>query len=61
MDGVLKYEGVTFIVEAVRAMSRSEFVKAHVDAFWLDRDESTRKKMLGRVYGLIAGTESNEE
>jgi hypothetical protein len=35
-------------------MTKDAFVKAHVDVFWLDRDKPTRKKMLGRVYDLIA-------
>lgn len=52
---MLKYENVTFIKEEVKKMSKGAFVAQHLNVFWLDRDESTRKKMLGAVYDLIAG------
>jgi hypothetical protein len=54
MNELLTYEGVTFVKSAVAVMTKDAFVKAHVDVFWLDRDKPTRKKMLGRVYDLIA-------
>jgi hypothetical protein len=59
MDELLKYEGVTFVKSVVKSMSKEAFVKAHNDVLWLDRDKPTRKKMLGRVYDLIA--EKSEE
>lgn len=52
---MLKYENVTFIKDAVKDMTKEQFVAAHVDVFWQDRDKETREKMLAEVYGLIAG------
>ena len=52
---MFKYEGVTFVVEAVKAMSKEVFIKHHIDNFWLDRDKETRKKMLADVYQRIVG------
>lgn len=53
----MKYEGVTFVVEAAKAMSKEVFIKLHIDNFWLDRDKETRKKMLADVYERINGKE----
>ena len=50
-----KYEGVTFVTEAVKAMSKEVFIKHHIYNFWLDRDKETRKKTLADVYERIAG------
>ena len=47
------YERVNFNEEEVKKMSRDEFESRHITLFWLDRDEATRKKMLGEVYGII--------
>lgn len=47
------FERVNFNEEEVKKMSREDFESRHVDLFWLDRDEATRKKMLGQVYDLI--------
>ncbi len=47
------FERVNFNDEEVKKMSREEFESRHIDLFWLDRDEATRKKMLGQVYDLI--------
>lgn len=47
------FEGVNFNEESVRKMSRDEFESRHIALFWLDRDEATRKKMLGQAYDLI--------
>lgn len=49
------FEGVNFNEREVAKMSRDGFVTAHLDLFWLDRDEATRKKMLGQAYDLITG------
>ena len=49
----MKYDGVTFVVEAVKAMSKEVFIKRHIDNFWLDRDKETRSKMLADVYKRI--------
>lgn len=50
----MTFEGVNFNEHAVKAMTKEEFEARHLGLFWLDRDEATRKKMLGQVYGLIA-------
>lgn len=47
------YEQVNFNEEEVKKMSREDFESRHIDLFWLDRDEATRKKMLGEVYDII--------
>lgn len=44
------YEGVTFVVEACKGMSKEEFIERHKDVFWQDRDEKTREKMLADVW-----------
>lgn len=53
----MKYEGVTFVVEAVKQMSKTDFIEKHIYAFWLDRKKPTRKKMLADVYDRIVGKE----
>lgn len=50
---MILYERVNFNEEEVRKMTRDEFESRHINLFWMDRDEATRKKMLGEVYGLI--------
>lgn len=47
------YERVNFNEEEVKKMNRDEFESRHINLFWLDRDEATRKKMLGEVYDII--------
>ncbi|TGG36599.1 hypothetical protein [Duncaniella freteri] len=47
------FERVNFVEEEIKKMSRDEFESRHINLFWLDRDEATRKKMLGQVYDLI--------
>ena len=49
------YEGVAFIEEACSKMSKEEFIEHHKDAFWQDRDEQTREKMLADVYERMTG------
>ncbi len=53
---MLKYENVTFLKAPAKKVSREEFISQHLNVFWQDRDESTRKKMLGTVHDLIIGT-----
>lgn len=55
----MKFERVNFNEEAVAAMSRSEFINAHIDVLWLDRNKDTRKKMLGKAYDLIKPAKKN--
>lgn len=49
----MRYEGVTFVEAAVKEMSKEVFIKHHIGAFWTDRDEETREKMLADVYSRI--------
>lgn len=47
------FERVNFNDEEVKKMTRDEFISRHIDMFWLNRDEATRKNMLSQVYDLI--------
>lgn len=47
------YERVNFNEEEVKKMNREDFESRHLNLFWLDRDEATRKKMLGEVFDII--------
>ena len=47
------FERVNFNDEEIKKMSRDEFESRHINLFWLDRDEATRKKIHGQVYDLI--------
>lgn len=47
------FEGVNFNEEEIKKMIWDEFESRHINLFWLDRDEATRKKMLGQVYDII--------
>lgn len=49
----MMYEGVNFSDAAAAKMSREEFESRHVNLFWKDRDEKTRKKMLAEAYSLM--------
>ena len=49
------YEGVCFFEEPCSKMSKEEFIEHHKDAFWQDRDEKTRLKMLADVYERMTG------
>ena len=51
----MRYEGVTFVEEACKGMSKEEFIEHHKDVFWQDRDEKTREKMLADVYERMFG------
>lgn len=57
---MLKFEGVTFIVDAVRRMTKEEFIGKHLNVYWKDRKEKQRRKMLTDVYEKIAGKSSDE-
>ena len=50
----MKFEGVTFVEDAVRSMTKAAFIKKHVDVFWQDRNEGDRKQMLSDVYTITA-------
>lgn len=57
---MLKYEGVTFVTDAVKAMTKEDFIALHLPVYWKDRKVSQRKKMLSDVYDKIAGKSSEE-
>lgn len=52
----IRYENVTFLKAPAKKQTKAEFIAAHIHVFWQDRDETTRKKMLGAAYDLITGT-----
>ena len=45
---------VNFSDDAVRSMSKEDFVELHVGVLWQDRDEATRRKMLSDAYDRMA-------
>lgn len=49
----MTFEGVNFNEPVVKTMTKEEFEAKHLNLFWLNRDEATRKKMLGQVYDFI--------
>ena len=49
----MKIEGVTFVDDAVKSMTKAAFIKKHIDVLWLDRDIEDRKRMLSDTYDLI--------
>lgn len=49
----MKIEGVTFVEDAVKSMTKTAFIKKHIDVIWLDRNVDDRKKMLSDAYHLI--------
>ena len=50
----MTFEGVTFVEEACVPMGKEKFIEHHKDAFWEDRDEATRKKMLADAYDMMS-------
>lgn len=50
---MLRYENVTFLKEPVQKQTKEEFISAHLNVFWREKEEKVRKKMLGQVYDLI--------
>ena len=46
-------EGVFFVVEECRKMTKEEFVDNFIDVFWLNRPRKERKKILSDAYALI--------
>ena len=51
----MRYEGVTFVEDTCREMTKEEFIEHHKGVFWQDRDEQTREKMLADVYERMFG------
>ena len=55
MTAMVKYENVTFVKEPAKRLTRDEFIAQHLNVFWQDRKEATRRKMLGAVHDIITG------
>lgn len=49
----MKIEGVTFVENAVKSMTKEEFIERHIKVLWQDRKEASRKKMLSDTYDKI--------
>lgn len=58
---MLKYENVTFLKDPAQRLTRDEFIAQHLNVFWLNRKESTRRKMLGTVHDLITGANKSKK
>jgi len=46
-------EKVNFIDEAVKSMTKEEFIEKHKDVVWQDRKLKVRLKMLSDAYNVI--------
>lgn len=57
---MIKFENVTFIKAEVLKMKKSEFIASHLNIFWPDKKEETRRKMLSQVYDLCAGSKKSK-
>lgn len=55
------FEGVTFVEQAIRPMKKSDFIKAHKDVLWQDREPKEREKMLADVYDIITKQKEQKE
>lgn len=40
----MKIEGVTFVENAVKSMTKEEFIERHIKVLWQDRKEASRKR-----------------
>ena len=58
---MLRYENVSFVKDYARRQTKEEFIASHINIYWQNRKESTRRKMLSEVYDLINGTEKNKK
>lgn len=47
-------DGVNFNTAVIAGMTEEEFIDRHIDHFWRDADEETRRKRLRQVYELTA-------
>ena len=57
----MRFEGVSFNEQAIKAMAKEDFVEAHKNVLWQDREPAVREKMLSDVYDTIAGTKDTPE
>ena len=46
-------EGVNFVDEVCKSMTKEEFVAKFVDVFWTDRPVKERKRILSDTYSLL--------
>ena len=58
---MLKYENVTFLREPAKKLTSDEFIALHLNVFFQDRDEDTRRKMLSEVHDLITGAKKSKK
>lgn len=49
----MKFEGVTFVEDAVKSMTKRAFIRQHVNVLWKDRSKDERKQLLSDVYSMI--------
>ncbi len=57
----MKVDKVNFNEDAVRKLSKEEFIAMHIDVFWQDRDEATRRKMLADAYDRMTGEKTKRQ
>ena len=55
------FEGVSFSEPAVKQWKKEDFIRAHMDVLWQDREPSAREKMLSDVYDGITGAKAVTE
>lgn len=49
----MKVDGITFVETAVKAMTKEEFINAHIKVVWKELKETDRKKKLSELYDTI--------
>ena len=49
----MKFEGVTFVEDAVKSMTKRAFIRQHINVLWKDRRKDERKQLLSDVYSMI--------
>lgn len=57
---MIKFENVTFVKANVLRVKKEDFISSHLNIFWRDKDEETRKKMLSQAYDLCAGAKKTK-
>lgn len=56
----MRFEGVTFVEEAVKSMAKEEFIEKHMPVIWQDRKATDREKMLSDTYDTIIGEQKTK-
>ena len=49
----MKFEGVTFVEDAVKSMTKQAFIRRHINVLWKDRSEDERKQLLSDIFSMI--------